>query len=370
MASLHDGDCEFDATPSPYCLLSPFSVLLSSFFVLTDFPTLPLMQRRRFLGQLAAGATLGASLSPSVSPLRAASAPPPIRPRHRVLRVAHLTDPHVFGERGAEAGVAEALRHAQAAKPDFIFFGGDLIMDALGKEKDAAIAEFALWERVVAAELRTPHHVCLGNHDVWGWKLRDDAAAAAATDPLFGKGLALERLALRDRYYSFNQAGWHFIVLDSTQRVDDPAIGYTARLDEAQFEWLVRDLAATPAAVPICVLSHIPILSACAFLDGENEKTGNWQVPGQWMHLDVRRLKTLFRQHPNVKACLSGHIHLADEVSYLGVRYFCNGAVSGGWWKGPYQEFGPAYAIVDFHDDGTVDNRLVHYRQPPAVVGA
>ena len=133
---------------------------------------------------------------------------------------------------------------------------------------------------------------------------------------------------------------------------------------------VVRDLAATPAAVPICVLSHIPILSACTFLDGENEKTSNWQVPGQWMHLDVRRLETLFRQHPNVKACLSGHIHLADEVSYLGVRYFCNGAVSGGWWKGPYQEFGPAYAVVDFHDDGTVDNRLVHYRQPPAVAGA
>jgi hypothetical protein len=44
------------------------------------------------------------------------------------------------------------------------------------------------------------------------------------------------------------------------------------------------------------------------------------------------------------------------------VRYLCNGAVSGGWWKGKYQEFGPAYALVDFFDDGTVENQLVYYR--------
>ena len=324
------------------------------------------MQRRHFLGQLAAGASLG-SLA---SPLLASSAPPPVRPRQRVLRVAHLTDTHVFGERRAEAGLTEALRHAQAAKPDFIFFGGDLIMDALGKEKDGALAQWALWDRALSAELRIPHHACLGNHDIWGWKLRDAAGAAAATDAVFGKAMALERLALRDRYYSFNQAGWHFVVLDSMQRIEDPKIGYTARLDDAQFEWLVRDLAATATTTPVCVLSHIPILSASTFLDGENEKTGNWQVPGQWMHLDVRKLKTLFRQHPNVKACLSGHIHLVDEVSYLGVRYCCNGAVAGGWWKGPYQEFGPAYAVVDFHDDGTFENRLVYYRQPAAATGA
>ena len=129
------------------------------------------MQRRRFLGQLAAGATLGTLAAPAL----AASAPPLVPPRHRVLRVAHLTDTHVFGERGAEAGLTEALRHVQAAQPDFIFFGGDLIMDALGKDKDATLAQWALWDRVIAAELRTPHHSCLGNHDIWGWKLRDAA---------------------------------------------------------------------------------------------------------------------------------------------------------------------------------------------------
>ena len=97
------------------------------------------------------------------------------------------------------------------------------------------------------------------------------------------------------------------------------------------------------------------------FLDGDLESTGSWVIPGAWCHIDARRIKNLFHQHPNVKVCLSGHIHLVDDVTYLGVRYLCNGAVCGGWWKGDYQEFAPAYALVDFYDDGTVGNRLVNY---------
>jgi hypothetical protein len=52
-------------------------------------------------------------------------------------------------------------------------------------------------------------------------------------------------------------------------------------------------------------------------------------------------------------------VHLVDDLTYLGVRYLCNGAVCGGWWKGPYQEFGPLYALLDFHDDGTVERQMV-----------
>jgi len=99
----------------------------------------------------------------------------------------------------------------------------------------------------------------------------------------------------------------------------------------------------------------------CAFLDGPNEQTGQWRVPGAWMHIDARRIKDLFRKHRNVQLCISGHIHLHDRVDYLGVSYFCNGAVCGGWWNGGFQEFLPSYAIVDLYDDGSFENRLVPY---------
>src|SRR5438552_2511432 len=80
--------------------------------------------------------------------------------------------------------------------------------------------------------------------------------------------------------------------------VSPQAGGYEARLDDEQFDWLKADLQATPKTTPILILSHIPILAACALFDGDNEKSGDWVVPGAWMHLDARRLKSLFVEHP------------------------------------------------------------------------
>jgi 3',5'-cyclic AMP phosphodiesterase CpdA len=178
------------------------------------------------------------------------------------------------------------------------------------------------------------------------------------SDPKFGKVWACEVLGLERPYYSFDQAGWRFVVLDSTFRDGN---GYKGRLDDEQFEWLGDLLAKTDAKTPVVVVSHIPILAACAYFDGENEKSGNWVVPGSWMHIDARRIKDLFKKHPNVKLCLSGHMHLIDLVAYNGVTYFCNGAVSGAWWGGDYHECTYGYAMVDLFNDGTFENRYVPY---------
>jgi 3',5'-cyclic-AMP phosphodiesterase len=77
------------------------------------------------------------------------------------------------------------------------------------------------------------------------------------------------------------------------------------------------------------------------------------------MHTDFLSLKKLFFTNTNIKVCLSGHIHLQDELDYLGVKYYCNGAVSGNWWKGAFQEFEPAYAVFDFYDDGTFSRKMI-----------
>src|SRR5262249_46284457 len=131
--------------------------------------------------------------------------------------------------------------------------------------------------------------------------------------------------------------------------------------DDEQFDWLSGVIKATSKTIPVLVLSHIPIFAACPFLDGNNESSGNWQVPGAWMHLDARKLTKLFHQHGNVKLCLSGHIHLVDQVKYLGTTYCCNGAVCGGWWKGNYQQFAEGYALVDLFDDGSSECEYVAY---------
>jgi 3',5'-cyclic AMP phosphodiesterase CpdA len=200
-----------------------------------------------------------------------------------------------------------------------------------------------------------PVEHCLGNHDIWGWNRRQ--SLASGREPRYGKRWAMDVLGLEERYRSFDRAGWHFIVLDSTHAHGE---SYRADLDPEQFEWLRADLRAAGNR-PVLILSHIPILSAAAYFDGDNERTGDWVVPGAWMHQDARRLKNLFREHRNVKLCLSGHLHLRDRVDYEEVTYLCNGAVSGGWWRGPYQECEAGYALIDLRADGTFDHRYLRY---------
>jgi 3',5'-cyclic AMP phosphodiesterase CpdA len=294
---------------------------------------------------------LGASAAVATVPGFAAATPR----RRRVLRIAHLTDIHVQPERKAPEGMAKCLERAQTHKPDVIFIGGDMIMDSLAVDRARLDLQWDLFTSILKANTKRDVVYALGNHDVWGW----GDLAKYEKEPLFGKRYALDRLGLEKPYRSFDRAGWHFVVLDSTHRL--PGNGYVARLDDEQFEWLQGDLAAVPKDRPVLVLSHMPIFAVGPYLFGENEKTGNWQVPGAWMHIDARRIKDLFHRHPNVRACLSGHMHIVDHVEYLGVKYFCNGATSGGWWGGKWQEFEPGFAIVDLFNDGTVENRYYDY---------
>lgn len=278
--------------------------------------------------------------------------------RKRALRVAHMTDIHVQPEGKAPSGMTACMKHAHDLidRPDLILNGGDSVMDVMGADAARAKAQGDLWKKILEDHCEIPIEHCIGNHDVWAWGR--DSAEKLQENALYGKEWARELFRIPERYRSFDKAGWHFIVLDSTFPHDK---GYKARLDDEQFEWLKEDLKKTPAATPVCVLSHIPIVCACAMFDGENEKSGNWVIPGAWMHIDARRIKDLFFQHKNVKLCLSGHIHLYDRVEYNGVTYICNGAVSGAWWGGQFQETKPGYGLIDLYTDGTFENEYVNY---------
>ena len=311
-------------------------------------------------GAAAAATSFGCTAPP---PLWAAGPiAPPAGGRKRALRVVHLTDIHVQPERSAGVGLAACLRHvgALADPPRLVLNGGDSVMDAFAQRAGRATEQADLFRSVLKRECPFPVEHCIGNHDVWGW----DKARSRTTgrEPLWGKAWALDLFGLDRRYRSFDRAGWHFVVLDSVYAHEK---GYTARLDEEQFHWLAGDLAAVSAATPICVLSHIPILSVTPYLDGRNERTGDWVVPGAWMHIDARRIVDLFGRHPNVKLCLSGHEHQYDRCLYNGVWYVCNGAVCGNWWKGSYLGTPPGYGLLDLYADGTFDAQYVAYGWVP-----
>jgi len=283
--------------------------------------------------------------------------------KKRVLRIAHMTDFHMQPEMPAPNGMIRALRHAQAQEdpPDIIFNTGDSVMESLETDKSRAEAQWEVFMSILQSECKLPIIHAIGNHDVWGWGVKD---SSIAKDPLYGKEMAIEKLGLEKRYYSFDRAGWHFVVLDSTHLSNkDSQYHYIGALDDVQFHWLTEDVneIAANSDQPICIISHIPILAACEYFDGPNEESGNWVVPSAWMHIDARRFRDYFVQIPNVKLCLSGHTHQYEVLDYLGVRYMTNGAVCGNWWDGDYMNFPRAYVLVDLYDDGTSESTFVPY---------
>ncbi len=305
--------------------------------------------KRRDLLRAGAGAALLGATGLSARAAAAAAEPSQSTKRARVMRLAHLTDAHVQEARGGGEGLAACLRHAQsqADKPELIIFGGDNVMNVDSDDgSKTAAAQLDVFNKSLRDACDLPYRCVIGNHDV----LR--------LHPVDGKKWAVDAFELPGRFYSFEQAGWRFVMLDSTSPEGG---GYKGRIDDEQFEWLAGVLKETPAATPICLVSHIPIMGVCCYFDGENEKSGDWRVPGAWMHIDARRLKDLFAQHANVKLCLSGHMHLVDTATYLGVTYACNGAVCGAWWGGDYHEFAPGYALVDLFDDGSTEIEFLTY---------
>jgi len=293
-------------------------------------------------------------------------AEPAAAPR-RVVRLAHLTDLHIQPEREAARGVAACLEHVQSLPekagleaPDLIVTGGDTIMDCLETGRDRTKLQWDLWRKAKADHCSLELRSVIGNHDVWGWTR--SRAGTKGDEPLYGKAWACEEFGRATPWESFDKGGWHIVLLDSTYPHQESYIG---RLDDAQWDWLEKDLAAVPAATPVLVISHIPILSIYPLAVGRPAAEGNalptFTVNGNLVHVDHARFQRLFAKHPQVKACLSGHLHIVEDIEYGGMRYLCSGAVAAGWWRGLHQRTDYGYSLVDLFDDGTVACRYVPY---------
>ncbi len=280
------------------------------------------------------------------------------------VRLAHITDMHIPEDKTGVDKLSLVMKDLQSVNPpiDFVFNTGDCIMDALGSDKETALAEWDAFRSALPVDYPIPVYHAIGNHDVWGWGFSAEERAKQEQDALYGKGMAVQKLGLANPYYTFDKGGWHFIVLDDALQpeVRPSTHPYTGKLDEQQYNWLVGELKATPATTPICIASHIPIFGACSLLDSD-ESSGNWVMPGAWQHIDGRKLIALFWQHRNVQLCLSGHTHQIEDLRYHGVKYINSGAICGNWWGGAYHDFAPAYLLINLYKDGSSESEIVYY---------
>lgn len=311
--------------------------------------------RRKFLKNAAIGGIVS-----SILPLVPANAARLSKPTaKRLLRIAHITDVHILDQKNAENSFARVVTEINAMKdkPDLIINTGDTVMDENKQPKDVVTTRWNSWQKIVQPN-KIKMVSALGNHDVW-YGPNETLDSEYKKEKRYGKQWAIEMLSMPQRFYSFEMNGWHFIALDSINGTG----GY--QLDDQQFEWLQGELKSIPSDRPVCVFSHVPIISIGAMMYlTQRTPAAETKFPSADMHLDHQRIKNLFFKHKNVKLCLSGHVHYLDSIEYLGVKYLCNGAVSGNWWRDSFvlDEFPPVYSVIDLYADGTSDLETVYYK--------
>lgn len=271
------------------------------------------------------------------------------------FRFVHLTDIHVQPELRADEGMAACLSHVNqlTPRPDFILTGGDLVMDALEQGLERTALLFKLFTRVLKDNTDIPVYHCLGNHDVFGWGKKHGVTPETAG---YGKKMFCDTFEYEKTYYSFDHKGWRFLVLDSVQPSDSQL--YQGGLEPEQWAWLEEQLRQKPAEMPAVVVSHIPFLTVTVLPDTTQER--QFRIGAASLCSGAQRMSLLLSRH-NVRLAISGHIHMVDDVQYRGVRYVCDGAVSGAWWKGPNKGFSEGYGVFDVRDDGTTNYQYVSY---------
>ncbi len=279
--------------------------------------------------------------------------------KYRVFRFALMTDIHMDVKRNAEKGLASALNHCQNLDdpPDFIVTGGDNIMDAYGTELKYCQKQYDLLQKTVKDNCSIPVKWCIGNHDVWGFDLKD--SKTTGKEPLWGKKKPVAEYNMQGRYYHFDKSNWRFIILDSTSLNEDKPYSYLGRLDDEQKNWLINTLEHSKDK-NIVVVSHIPIATV-TILEETSAKNFQHRFSGGAMHYDSMEIRHLLEKYPNVKLCLSGHTHRIDKVIWRGINYVCCGAVSGAWWKGNWGYTDEGYMVFDMYNNGEFDNQYISY---------
>ncbi len=153
----------------------------------------------------------------------------------------------------------------------------------------------------------TKHHV-LGNHDMDGGFTREQTMA-------FWR--------MKSKYYSFDQGGLHFIILDGNDPNPKPWSGYNRYIDSDQLEWLKQDLENTK--FPTIIMSH-------QTLENPDGGVANQKEVRQVLE-DANRQS----RYQKVLACISGHHHTDYLTEINGIYYLQVNSASYYWVGGDHQ---------------------------------
>jgi len=251
------------------------------------------------------------------------------------LRLVFYSDVHARTEWETPLALERVRDAINAEQPDLVIATGDLITDGFEAASPAEVS--ARWDEYLELHhgIEAEVHVAIGNHDLVAANPEDGSPPAA--DP---RAVARERLGLERTYYTFEQSGYRFFLLDSTE-VTGGELQYRGFIGEEQLAWLETELASVARETPIVVALHIPLLTS--FYSAT--EGGTFAAPPNRVLVNNREVLALFEQH-NLVLVLQGHLHAKELIRWRDTTFITGGAVCGRWWRGAWFGTEPGYNVV------------------------
>jgi 3',5'-cyclic AMP phosphodiesterase CpdA len=296
------------------------------------------LDRRQFL-KVTSLAALGAC----TTKLGASTTPEPTAINPGNLEFVFFTDVHLQPELHGIEGSERCFRQIAALKPVFALCGGDLVFDANKVPAERAKSLYDLYSKTEHL-LDLPLHHTIGNHDIFGL---GDGKPTPSTENS-GKKMYEDRFG--PTYSSFDQGGYHFVMLDSVFLTADQ--DWEGRVSQQQLAWLAADLARVGPKVPVIITTHVPLVTAYTCYRQPSAK------PMTKSYLTVANSTEVLKviEPYRVIAVLQGHTHINEVVLYKGCEFITSGAVCGDWWKGPRWGFSEGFSVISLRG-GKLEHR-------------
>jgi 3',5'-cyclic-AMP phosphodiesterase len=245
------------------------------------------------------------------------------KPEH-VVRIGMCSDVHLPTMHDSERRISSFIDSMNIAKPDFIIELGDF-----GTPDPKYAAYFDKWNSFAG-----PKYHVIGNHEMDGGTSREKA---------------IEYRGMDRAYYTFQQNGFLFIVLDANDKKDPSQKGYSSYIGPEQVAWLKNEL--EKATLPIVIFSH----------QGIGSDPGN---PNERYSIDnADEVRTIFETHNSAKppariiACFNGHTHHDFAENIGGIWYITINSMAYKW-------LGEEYAQIRYSDEVDSLYRWIKYTAP------
>jgi 3',5'-cyclic-AMP phosphodiesterase len=280
------------------------------------------MKRRNFLA-LCGGMFAGGMLPVFRVRAEGPSAPP--------LRILYFTDTHAMLDRGAPQKMKATAELISQTPCDLIIGGGDFVHGGFNSKPDAMAPRFEAVSAFLES-LGRPVKLVLGNHDL---------VNAAASSPHEARRQFRELSGREETFFKFDHGGYRFFVLD-TVKVVDAAENYHGEVDDVQAAWIKKQLADTPAEMPLVLCAHIPFRTT--FMQAR--KSPGSPLESNLIVNNANEILELFSKH-HLVLVLQGHLHVNEHIAWNGLDFIMGGAVSGAWWNGSNMGTAPGFGIVE-----------------------